>query len=88
MKNRHKLIASAALAIAPAACTQDAVQAHTDCASLLAQLDQAGAVASAETGGTALAAREEGEQLCLDGRTEEGVAKLEEAISQISSSAE
>lgn len=85
MKNRHKLIASAALAIAPAACTQDAVQPHTDCASLLAQLDQAVATASAEQVGTALAEGDEGEKLCLEGKTEEGGAKLKEAISQISS---
>ncbi|HKY00542.1 MAG TPA: hypothetical protein VJL86_12560 [Steroidobacteraceae bacterium] len=31
----------------------------------------------------ATAARDEGEKICLDGRTEEGTAKLIEAIAQI-----
>lgn len=84
MKSRHALIASSGLAIACAACTQDAVQPSTDCASLLAQHDQAAAVASAEQDGTATTVRDEGEKLCLEGKAEKGAAKLNEAISQIS----
>jgi hypothetical protein len=78
------LIASATVCAAATACTQDAVQANTDCASLLAQYDQATAVASAEHVSTAAAARDEGHDLCLEGRTVDGSAKLIEAISQIS----
>lgn len=85
IKSRHAFIASSGLAIACAACTQDAVQPSTDCASLLAQLDQAAAVASASQEGTAAAARDEGEKLCLEGKVEKGAAKLNEAISQLSS---
>lgn len=84
MKSRHALIASSGLAIACAACTQDAVQPSTDCASLLAQYDQA-AAASAEQMSAATAARDKGENLCFVGKTNEGTAKLNEAISQLSS---
>lgn len=84
MKSRYAFIASSGLAIACAACTQDAVQPSTDCASLLAQLDQAAAVASAAQEGTAAAARNEGEKLCLEGKVKKGAAKLNEAILQIS----
>src|SRR5688572_23554821 len=83
MKSRHALIASSGLTIACAACTQDAVQPSTDCASLLAQCDQAAAV-SAEQASAASTARHEGEKLCVEGKVEEGGAKLSEAISQIS----
>lgn len=85
MKSRHALIASYGLAIACAACTQDAVQPSTDCASLLAQYDQAAAAASAEQMSATTAARDEGKNLCFEGKTNEGTAKLNEAISQLSS---
>ena len=84
-KGRHALIRTAGLAMAAAACTQDVVQPIADCASLLAQLDQAVYTASAEQVELAAASREEGEKLCLEGETEEGAAKLKEAISQLSS---
>ena len=85
MKLRHVLIASAALAIAPAAFAQEEVQGTTeDCASLQAQYDQAAATASAEHLSMAKAARDEGQKLCSEGKTAEGVAKLKEAISHIS----
>jgi hypothetical protein len=85
MKIRHVLIASAALAVAPAAFAQEeAVQGSGDCASLQAQYDQAAAAASAEQLSQAKAARDEGEKLCSEGKTAEGAAKLQEAISAIS----
>jgi hypothetical protein len=88
MKIRHVLIASAALALAPAAFAQEtqpvAPEATADCASLQAQYDQAAATASAEQLSQAKAARDEGEKLCSEGKTAEGAAKLKEAISQIS----
>ena len=85
MKFSYVLIASAALAIAPAAFAQEVVQGTTeDCASLQVQFDQAAATASVEQMTQAKVARDEGEKLCSEGKTAEGAAKLKEAISQIS----
>lgn len=87
MKISHAFIASAALAIAPAAFAQETVaapEASQDCASLQAQYDQAAAAATAEQLSQAKAARDEGEKLCASGKQAEGAAKLQEAISQIS----
>jgi hypothetical protein len=81
---RQIAIASAVVAISTAACSQDAAEASTDCASLLAQYDQGVSVESAEYVSAATAARDQGEKICLDGRTEEGAAKLIEAISRLS----
>lgn len=86
MKIRHIVIAGAALAFGPAAFAQDTTataQAGQDCASLQAQYDQAAAAASAEQLSSAKAARDEGAALCAEGKTEEGMAKLQDAISQI-----
>jgi hypothetical protein len=85
MKIRHILIASAALAVGPAIAQETAVpEASGDCASLQAQFDQAAATASAEQMSAAQTARDEGEKLCSEGKTEEGAAKLQEAISALS----
>ncbi|HEY7800812.1 MAG TPA: hypothetical protein VIA80_18740 [Hyphomonadaceae bacterium] len=85
MKIRHILIASAALAVGPAIAQETAApQAGADCASLQAQFDQAASTASPEQVSAAKAARDEGEKLCSEGKTEEGAAKLQEAISSIS----
>ena len=87
MKFSHVLIASAALAIAPAAFAQETVQGTTeDCASLQVQFDQAAATASVEQMTQAKVARDEGKKLCTEGKTAEGAAKLKEAISHISTS--
>jgi hypothetical protein len=85
MKIRHILIASCALAAGPAI-AQDvaAPQASGDCATLQSQFDQAASTASAEQMSAAQAARDEGEKLCAEGKTAEGAAKLQEAISAIS----
>jgi len=89
MKIRHILIASAALAVGPAIAQETAVpQASSDCASLQTQFDQAAASATAEQMSAAKAARDEGEKLCSEGKTAEGEAKLQEAISQISQSSQ
>ena len=89
MKIRHAIIASAALAIGPAALAQEAApQGAADCASLQAQYDQAAATATAEQLSQAKAARDEGEKLCSEGKTAEGAAKLQEAISQIGSASQ
>ena len=86
MKIRHVLIASAALALAPAAFAQDAAspQASADCASLQSQVDSAASTASSEQMSAAKSAIDEGRKLCSEGKTAEGAAKLKEAISQIS----
>lgn len=84
MKIRQVLIASAALAIGPAAfANEEAPQASSDCAALQAQFDQHAAAATAEQLSSAKATRDEGEKLCSEGKTAEGAAKLKEAISQI-----
>ena len=80
---RHTVIASAVAAIYATGCSRDVVKSGEDCASLLAQYDQGVSVASAESVRAATAARDQGEKICLDGRTEEGTAKLIEAIAQI-----
>jgi len=79
MKIRHVLIASAALALAPAAFAQEtaAPEATADCASLQAQYDQAAATASAEQLSQAKAARDEGQKLCSEGKTAEGAVWLD-----------
>jgi len=85
MKIRHILIASAALAVGPAIAQETAApQGASDCASLQTQFDQAAASASAEQVSAAKAARDEGEKLCAEGKTEEGMAKLQEAVSAVS----
>ena len=88
MKIRHAVIASAALVLAPAAFAQDTAAPQAggqDCASLQAQYDQAAAAATAEQLSAAKAARDEGAKLCSEGKSEEGAAKLQEAINAISS---
>jgi hypothetical protein len=84
MKIRSIVVASAALAVAPFAMAQEApAGGGTDCASLQAQYDQAAASATAEAVSAAKAARDEGDKLCAEGKTEEGAAKLQEAISAL-----
>ena len=85
MKFRHILIASAALAAGPAiAQDTSAPQAGTDCATLQAQFDQSASTASAEQMSSAQASADEGKRLCAEGKTAEGAAKLNEAISALS----
>ncbi len=86
MKLRHSIVvASAVLAIAPVAMAGEETQAApADCAALQQQFDQAAATATAEQVSAAQVARDEGAKLCSEGKSEEGAAKLKEAISQIS----
>lgn len=85
MKIRHLLIASVALAAGPALAQDTATtQAGSDCASLQAQFDQIAATASAEQVSAAKDARDEGEKLCSEGKSAEGAAKLQEALSALS----
>lgn len=84
MKIRHLLIASVALAAGPALAQDTAATAGSDCASLQSQYDQIAATASSEQLSAAKDAREEGEKLCSEGKSTEGAAKLQEALSAIS----
>ena len=88
MKVHHILIASAALAVGPAIAQDVAPQATGDCATLQAQLDQAASTASSEQMSAAQAAIDEGKKLCAEGRSAEGAAKLQEAMSVISPTAQ
>lgn len=84
MKIRSIVVAGAALAFAPFAMAQDsAIQGSTDCASLQAQYDQAAASATAEQVSAAKAARDEGDKLCAEGKSAEGAAKLQEALTTL-----
>jgi hypothetical protein len=89
MKIRSIVLASATLAVAPFAFAQEPTEAPQgagqDCASLQAQYDQAAASATAEQVSAAKAARDEGDKLCSEGKTAEGAAKLQEAISALQS---
>ena len=85
MKIRHVLIASAALALAPAAFAQEESQGATeDCATLQAQFEQAASTSSAEQLTQAKVVADEGAKLCAEGKNAEGAAKLKEAISSVS----
>lgn len=84
MKIRSIVVAGAALAFAPFAMAQDsAVQAGADCASLQAQYDQIKTQATAESVSAAEQAYQEGQRLCAEGKSDEGAAKLQEALTQL-----
>jgi hypothetical protein len=84
VKISRRLVASVAVGIAAKACSPDVEQTSPDCASLLAQYDQGIHAAAADNVNESAAIREKGEQLCLKGKTEDGAAKLNEAILQMS----
>jgi hypothetical protein len=85
MKISHILIASAVLAAGPAIAQETAApEGSADCASLQAQFDQAASAATPEHMSAAKAVRDEAEKLCAEGKTAEGVAKWQEAISHVS----
>lgn len=85
MKLRHSIVvASAVLAISPVAMAGEVTQvAPEDCAALMQQYDETAAATTGEHASAAQAARDEGEKLCSEGRSAEGVAKLKEALSHI-----
>lgn len=89
MKLRNSLVlAGAVLAFSPAAFAQEAAQdASSSCAALQSQYDQQAATAASDKISEAQAAREEGGKLCAEGKTEEGAAKLKEALSLLQGSA-
>lgn len=91
MKVRHLIAAaSAAVLMAPLAMAQEpaaaAPQADESCATLQSKFDADVATASGSAASQAQASRDEGAKLCAEGRTDEGIAKLKEAISQLGGS--
>jgi hypothetical protein len=85
MKFSHILIASAALVAGPAIAQDAGVpQAGADCASLQAQWDQTATTVSPEQLSSVQAAADEGKRLCMEGKSAEGAAKLQEALSGVS----
>jgi hypothetical protein len=84
MKLRNSLVlAGAVLAFSPVAMAQEETQADPgqSCEALQSQYDQQAATAASDKISEAQAAREEGGKLCAEGKTEEGAAKLKEALS-------
>lgn len=85
MKIRHSIVlASAVLAFAPAAFAGE--DAGKSCTALQQKFDQEVAVAKSERVGEAQSLREQGGQLCAEGKSAEGSAKLKEALTLISGS--
>ena len=89
----HNLIAAAAAAVlmSPFAMAQDPAAApqgsDESCASLQTKFDADIAVSQSTSAAQAQAMRDEGAKLCAEGRTDEGVAKLKEALTHLSAPA-
>ena len=92
MKARN-LIAAAAAAVlmSPFAMAQDPAAApqgsDESCASLQTKFDADIAVSQSASAAQAQSIRDEGAKLCAEGRTDEGVAKLKEALSHLAAPA-
>jgi len=91
MKIRHSIvIASAVLAFAPAAFAPAALageEAGKSCTALQQQFDKEIAAANSDRAGEAQSLREQGGQLCAEGKSAEGTAKIKEALMLISGQA-
>lgn len=88
MKSKLIVAAIAAVLTSPFAMAQDPAAAPTgsdeSCATLQTKFDADVTTAQSSIAATAQATRDEGAKLCAEGRTDEGVAKLKEALSQLS----
>ena len=88
MKSKLIVAATAALLMSPFAMAQDPaaepMAADESCATLQTKFDTDVATAQSSIAATAQATRDEGAKLCAEGRTDEGIAKLKEALSQLS----
>lgn len=83
MKIRHSIvIASAVLAFSPAALAGE--EAGKSCTALQQQFDKEISAAKSERVGEAQSLREQGGQLCAEGKSAEGTAKIKEALMLIS----
>jgi hypothetical protein len=88
MKARNLIAAAtAAVLMSPFAMAQDPAAAPmaTDesCATLQTKFDTDVATAQSTNAAQAQSLRDEGAKLCAEGRTDEGIAKLKEALSQL-----
>ena len=93
MKVRNLIAAaSAAVLLSPFAMAQEPVAApqgtEESCASLQTKFDADIAVSQSASAAQAQAIRDEGAKLCAEGRTDEGVAKLKEALTHLSAPAQ
>ena len=88
MKSKLIVAATAAVLMSPFAMAQEPAAAPTgsdeSCATLQTKFDADVATAQASIAASAQSARDEGAKLCAEGRTDEGIAKLKEALSQLS----
>jgi hypothetical protein len=89
MKIRHLITAaSAAVLLSPFAMAQEPAAAPTgsdeSCATLQTKIDADIATAQSSSAAQVQSLRDEGAKLCAEGRTEEGIAKLKEALSHLS----
>ena len=88
MKSKLIVAAIAAVLTWPLGMAQDPAAAPTatdeSCTTLQTKFDADVATAQSSAAATAQATRDEGAKLCAEGRTDEGIAKLKEALSQLS----
>jgi len=85
MKVRHSIVlASAVLAFAPAAMASE--DAGKSCTALQHQFDKEVVSASSDRVGEAQSLREQGGKLCAEGKSDEGAARIKEALSLIKGS--
>ena len=87
MKTKLIVAATAAVLMSPFAMAQEPAAApqgsDESCATLQAKFDTDVATAQSSSAASAQATRDEGAKLCAEGRTDEGIAKLKEALSQL-----
>jgi hypothetical protein len=91
MKSKLIVAATAAILMSPFAMAQDPAAApqgsEESCASLQTKFDADIAVSQSASASKAQAMRDEGAKLCAEGRTDEGIAKLKEALTHLSAPA-
>ena len=87
MKSKLIVAATAAVLMSPFAMAQDPAAApqgsDESCASLQTKFDADVKVSQSASAAEAQQMRDEGAKLCAEGRTDEGIAKLKEALSQL-----
>jgi hypothetical protein len=91
MKSKLIVAATAALLMSPFAMAQDPAAApqgsDESCASLQTKFDADIKVSQSASASAAQQMRDEGAKLCAEGRTDEGIAKLKEALTHLSAPA-
>ena len=91
MKSKLIVAATAAVLMSPFAMAQDPAASPEgsaeSCASLQAKFDADIKVSQSASASQAQTMRDEGAKLCNEGRTDEGVAKLKEALTHLSAPA-